>query len=170
MSVTVVISLHAHNYNTLTHSVSHSHTRRHAAKKIKGEEDEEEEEEKKKKRSEPVAENSPGAFTLRTADADLVSLAARAPSASQSDETQMNGATSTMCVRACVRVFVWSPTWGKGTSRRLLEGSQQKPSKNPTTLTRISQKRIKSNKAQFRHKGFPGACNYINMNLKKKNK
>ena len=43
---------------------------------------------------------------LRTDDADLLSLTARAPSASQSDETEMNGAASTMCVCVCVCVHV----------------------------------------------------------------
>lgn len=44
----------------------------------------------------------PQCFTLRTDDADLESLTARAPSASQSDETEMNGAASTMCVCVCM--------------------------------------------------------------------
>ena len=74
----MAVALHAHNYNT------------HAAKNTQ---------QKKAKQEQQL----PQRFTLRTDDAELVaSLTARAPSASQSDHSQMNGAASTTCV--------WFPT------------------------------------------------------------
>ena len=108
MSVTVVISLHAHNYNTLTHSVSHSHTRRHAAKKIKGEEDEEEEEKKKKKKKgvNPLQKTAPALLLWgRLMQIWWVwPLELRLP-LSQMRLKWMEQRQQCVCVRACVCLY-----------------------------------------------------------------